>query len=654
MAKSFTLKNSLKVNSDMKRYIYTMTLLTFIVLKTYSQSPPEAINYSSVIRGNSGQALPNKLVAFRFSILVGSSSGTVVYQETQSKTTDQWGAVSLAIGLGNVTKGSFATIDWAAGEHYLKIDLDDNGGSNFQTMGTVQFLSVPYALHSKTAESVTNYSETDPTFNVSVAKGITEADTIRWNSASSSQWGYLSGNLFYNSGKVGIGTSNPASPLSLEVTSINSSPNRTIFSLHNKSTDGGSLSQIKLTAGNSGSQTMINHSSSTYQGVPNTADYGSIVTTGAGFYLHAGGSGNLRFMTNGDGTQGFERMRITNDGKVGIGTLTPSSPLSVNGVIESLNGGIKFPDGSIQSTASSNSLWQSLPTDPNSRGIKYSDGLTGNYEFSSIGSATGVPVGLTIKNSKSTFSSWSYLDLSTSSTTSPTSNRSYITLGSPFGKFSIEARDSTLTLLGSKSQFSMSEKAFGLQLTHGESFLQISEKGGFNYGNGVQQFNIGKEGRISVGAPTTTDNRLNIRGSLWLDGILKIDDDDNTANNLLGIYENDTNMPILYSRFFYGQYRDLVIQGSSKTYTGNIHFVTGSTVAGADAPTQRMVVMGNGNVGIGNFVSSAPTAKLQIKSGDVYLENIGSGVIMKSPNGQCWRVTIDNSGNLVRTSITCP
>lgn len=58
-----------------------------------------------------------------------------------------------------------------------------------------------------------------------------------------------------------------------------------------------------------------------------------------------------------------------------------------------------------------------------------------------------------------------------------------------------------------------------------------------------------------------------------------------------------------------------------------------------------------GNVGIG---SNNPRASLQVSSGDVYIENIGSGVIMKSPNGNCWRMTVDNSGNPVYTQIPCP
>jgi hypothetical protein len=50
-------------------------------------------------------------------------------------------------------------------------------------------------------------------------------------------------------------------------------------------------------------------------------------------------------------TSGFERFRIDGDGNVGIGTITPTQKLTVSGVIESTSGGIKFPDGSLQTVA---------------------------------------------------------------------------------------------------------------------------------------------------------------------------------------------------------------------------------------------------------------------------------------------------------------
>ena len=64
----------------------------------------------------------------------------------------------------------------------------------------------------------------------------------------------------------------------------------------------------------------------------------------------------------------------------------------------------------------------------------------------------------------------------------------------------------------------------------------------------------------------------------------------------------------------------------------------------------------NNNIGIGNPTPYPVTAKstLHVFSGDVNIEQIGSGIIIKSPNGQCWRVTVDNTGTLSSAYITCP
>lgn len=68
----------------------------------------------------------------------------------------------------------------------------------------------------------------------------------------------------------------------------------------------------------------------------------------AGTEWVAGSSAEMRFT----GTFGNPvHMTIKPDGNIGIGTTNPAQKLSVNGVIESTSGGVKFPDGTIQATA---------------------------------------------------------------------------------------------------------------------------------------------------------------------------------------------------------------------------------------------------------------------------------------------------------------
>ena len=62
--------------------------------------------------------------------------------------------VSLEIGAGTLVSGDFSTIDWASGPYFLKTETDPTGGTAYTITGSSQLLSVPYALHAKTAETV--------------------------------------------------------------------------------------------------------------------------------------------------------------------------------------------------------------------------------------------------------------------------------------------------------------------------------------------------------------------------------------------------------------------------------------------------------------------------------------------------------------------
>lgn len=57
---------------------------------------------------------------------------------------------------------------------------------------------------------------------------------------------------------------------------------------------------------------------------------------------------------------------------------------------------------------------------------------------------------------------------------------------------------------------------------------------------------------------------------------------------------------------------------------------------------------GVGKVGIG---TTEPVARLQVAGGDIFIENINRGIIMKSPDGNCWRGTLNNEGQLTFSQL---
>ena len=57
------------------------------------------------------------------------------------------------------------------------------------------------------------------------------------------------------------------------------------------------------------------------------------------------------------------------------------------------------------------------------------------------------------------------------------------------------------------------------------------------------------------------------------------------------------------------------------------------------------------NIGIG---LDTPKTKLHLSGGNIFIDGDGRGIIMKSPDGSCWLLRIDNSGNLTAAQIDCP
>jgi hypothetical protein len=128
--------------------ILILTAAVILTTTLFAQSPSK-MRYQAVIRDAAGQLITNQ-IEMQISILKGSPAGTAVYIETHTPVPDENGLVTIIIGEGIVVSAeTFDIIDWSAGPYYIKSETDTGSGSLIT--GTSQLLSVPYALHARTA-----------------------------------------------------------------------------------------------------------------------------------------------------------------------------------------------------------------------------------------------------------------------------------------------------------------------------------------------------------------------------------------------------------------------------------------------------------------------------------------------------------------------
>lgn len=109
---------------------------------------PQGFTYQGVATNNEGIELSNQEIAIRASVIAEAANGSLVYEETHLTTTDAFGLFNVVIGSGQA-ESDFSTIDWGSSAHFLKIELDINGGSEYIHIGTQQMMSVPYALYAE-------------------------------------------------------------------------------------------------------------------------------------------------------------------------------------------------------------------------------------------------------------------------------------------------------------------------------------------------------------------------------------------------------------------------------------------------------------------------------------------------------------------------
>lgn len=131
----------------MKKLLLVSAL--FISFFAFSQVP-QGISYQAIALNSSGTPVVSSNVRLKLSILDATATGSILYSETQLKTTNANGLFNLVIGQGTVVSGVFNAINWGTNLKFLKVEMDAAGGTNYTLVGTTQLLAVPYALAADT------------------------------------------------------------------------------------------------------------------------------------------------------------------------------------------------------------------------------------------------------------------------------------------------------------------------------------------------------------------------------------------------------------------------------------------------------------------------------------------------------------------------
>lgn len=361
-------------------------LSSFIVLLTFSilAQAPQGFKYQSVVRTSDGTAvIANQTVEFRISILQGSSTGTAVYVETQSVLTNQFGIATFNIGEGS-SGDDFTAIDWSTGLYWVKVEIDPPPTDIFEEAGISQLLSVPYALHSETAES---FTETDPKIGTNTLNYLPKWDGSALITSSIS-----------DNGNVGIGITNPTAKLDVR---------GTIYAIG--SSNNGTFTFVETTDSHTG----VHENMLFLQNNSNIAESQANILFGAGSPAHgraiissthdvSGGTynGNLDLKVRNGSTSYITALSLRSSGNVGINETNPDAKLHVNGdahitgnlVVDGSTSGEIILNNSI-SDLSGTGMMTYGTVDANSTGVGAALFIAadGNYEEANAGALATMP-----------------------------------------------------------------------------------------------------------------------------------------------------------------------------------------------------------------------------------------------------------------------
>lgn len=146
----------------MKQVKFFLAALAILIFQNLSHAQNSFISYQAVARDHLGDLLADKPVQMRFQIISKSNPNDILYQESQSATTNAYGVFTCQIGAGNPETGLFDAIKWEM-DHpdQIKILMDHNFDGSFDELGAIDIGTIPYASVATHALSVSNLGLSD-------------------------------------------------------------------------------------------------------------------------------------------------------------------------------------------------------------------------------------------------------------------------------------------------------------------------------------------------------------------------------------------------------------------------------------------------------------------------------------------------------------